>query len=75
MTKWVEVEVTMHRRFVVEVPHHASEFPEQWADSEVFNNALTSKEQKSVPSIETYVVDDLEYLEHIKQVAEVIKLV
>ena len=74
MTKWVEVEVTMHRRFLVEVPDGVA-FPEQWADAEVYNSALTNKEQESVRDIETYLTEDNDYIENTKYSAEVIKLV
>lgn len=74
MTKWVEVEVTMHRRFMVEVPDGVA-FPEQWADAEVYNSALTNKEQESVRDIETYLTEDNDYIENTKYSAEVIKLV
>lgn len=74
MTKWVEVEVTMHRRFMVEVPDDVA-FPEQWADAEVYNSALTNKEQESVRDIETYLTEDNDYIENTKYSAEVIKLV
>lgn len=73
MTKWVEVEVTMHRRFLVEVPDGVA-FPEQWADAEVYNSALTNKEQESVRDIETYLTEDNDYIENTKYSAEVIKL-
>lgn len=74
MTKWVEVEVTMYRRFMVEVPDGVA-FPEQWADAEVYNSALTNKEQESVRDIETYLTEDNDYIENTKYSAEVIKLV
>ena len=74
MTTWVEVEVTMHRRFMVEVPDDVA-FPEQWADAEVYNSALTNKEQESVRDIETYLTEDNDYIENTKYSAEVIKLV
>ena len=74
MTKWVEVEVTMHRRFLVEVPDGVA-FPEQWADAEVYNSALTNKEQESVRDIETHLTEDNDYIENTKYSAEVIKLV
>ena len=74
MTKWVEVEVTMHRRFMVEVPDDVA-FPELWADAEVYNSALTNKEQESVRDIETYLTEDNDYIENTKYSAEVIKLV
>lgn len=74
MTKWVEVEVTLFRRFLVEVPDGVA-FPEQWADAEVYNSALTNKEQESVRDIETYLTEDNDYIENTKYSAEVIKLV
>ena len=74
MTKWVEVEVRMYRRFMVEVPDDVA-FPEQWADAEVYNFALTNKEQESVRDIETYLTEDNDYIENTKYSAEVIKLV
>lgn len=74
MTKWVEVEVMMHRRFLVEVPDGVA-FPEQWADAEVYNSALTNKEQESVRDIGTYLTEDNDYIENTKYSAEVIKLV
>lgn len=74
MTKWVEVEVTLFRRFLVEVPDGVA-FPEQWADAEVYNSALTNKEQESVRDIETYLTEDNNYIENTKYSAEVIKLV
>ena len=74
MTKWVEVEVTLFRRFLVEVPDDVA-FPEQWADAEVYNSALTNKEQESVRDIETYLTEDNDYIENTKYSAEVIKLV
>lgn len=73
MTKWVEVEVTLFRRFLVEVPDGVA-FPEQWADAEVYNSALTNKEQESVRDIETYLTEDNDYIENTKYSAEVIKL-
>ena len=73
MSKWVEVEVTMHRRFMVEVPDDVA-FPELWADAEVYNSALTNKEQESVRDIETYLTEDNDYIENTKYSAEVIKL-
>ena len=74
MTKWVEVEVTLFRRFLVEVPDGVA-FPELWADAEVYNSALTNKEQESVRDIETYLTEDNDYIENTKYSAEVIKLV
>lgn len=74
MTKWVEVEVRMYRRFMVEVPDDVA-FPELWADAEVYNSALTNKEQESVRDIETYLTEDNDYIENTKYSAEVIKLV
>ena len=74
MTKYVEVEVTLFRRFLVEVPDGVA-FPEQWADAEVYNSALTNKEQESVRDIETYLTEDNDYIENTKYSAEVIKLV
>lgn len=74
MSKWVEVEVTLFRRFLVEVPDGVA-FPEQWADAEVYNSALTNKEQESVRDIETYLTEDNDYIENTKYSAEVIKLV
>ena len=74
MSKWVEVEVRMYRRFLVEVPDEVA-FPEQWADTEVYNFALTNKEQDSVTDIETYLTNDKEYIERVKCSSEVIELV
>ena len=74
MIKWVEVEVRMYRRFLVEVPDEVA-FPEQWADAEIYNFALTNKEQDSVTDIEPYLTDDTEYIERMKTSSEVIELV
>lgn len=74
MTKWVEVEVRMYRRFMVEVPDDVA-FPEQWADAEVYNFALTNKEQAAVTDIETYLTADKRYIESIKKESEVISLI
>lgn len=74
MTKYAEVEVTLFRRFLVEVPDGVA-FPEQWADAEVYNSALTNKEQESVRDIETYFTEDNDYIENTKYSAEVIKLI
>ena len=74
MSKWVEVEVRMYRRFLVEVPDEVA-FPEQWADAEVYNFALTNKEQAAVTDIEAYLAEENEYIEKQKRFYEVIKLV
>ena len=74
MTKWVEVEVRMYRRFMVEVPDEVA-FPEQWADAEVYNSALTNKEQASVTDIDTYFTEDNNIIENLKKDSEVIKMI
>ena len=74
MTKLVEVEVKMHRRFLVEVPNDVA-FPEQWADAKVYNSALTKQEQQSVTGIETYITEDQEYIARMVTQAEFINLV
>lgn len=74
MTKWVEVVVRMHRRFLVEVPDDVA-FPEQWADAEVYNCALDNKDQEALVEIETYLTDDVEYIERLKKESEVISLI
>lgn len=74
MTKWVEVSVRMYRRYMVEVPNDVA-FPEQWADAEVYNSALTNKEQAAVTDIGTYLIEENEYIEKQKRFSEVIKLV
>ena len=72
--KYVEVEVTMFRRFMVEVPE-GIEHPDMWADSEVYNFALTNQEQRSVTGIETYITEDQEYIAGMLTQAEFINLV
>ena len=74
MTKWVEVSVRMYRRYMVEVPDDVA-FPEQWADAEVYNCALDNKDQEALVEIETYLTDDVEYIERLKKESEVISLI
>lgn len=71
MTKYVEVEVTLFRRFLVEVPDGVA-FPEQWAVSEVRECALTKQDDKSVIDIDWNTVEDEEYLAVLKDSVELV---
>lgn len=71
MTKYVEVEMTMSRRFLVEVPDGVA-FPDQWAVSEVRECALTKQEEKSVIGIDWNIVEDEEYLTILKDSVELV---
>lgn len=74
MSKWVEVNVSMLRKFLIEVPDDVA-FPEQWADAEVYNCALDNKDQEALVEIETYLTDDVKYIERLKKESEVISLI
>lgn len=73
MTKWVEVEVTMYRRFLVEVPDNVHS-PCEWAEEEVFNCALQSVDVESISEVESCVHSNQDDIARLKRFAEVIKL-
>ena len=74
MSKWVGVVVTVLRRFIVEVPDDAED-AQDYAEKEVYKNALSNKDQKNVTDIYTCLVINNEDIEQLKQETEVVKLV
>ena len=74
MTRWVEVNVKLFRKFLVEIPEN-TEDAEDYAYSEVYECALSNKDQESVTEIDTYCTDDAKYIERLKQESEVISLI
>ena len=74
MTRWVEVNVKLFRKFLVEIPEN-TEDAEDYAYSEVYECALSNKDQESVTEIDTYGTDDAKYIERLKQESEVISLI
>lgn len=60
--------------FLVEVPDTVEDV-DDYAQREVYECALSNKDQESVTEIETYFTHDAEYIERLKKESEVINLV